>query len=90
MSDEALAGLPRPDLSKQERALIETLRVNAREAVPDWAINIEHHYGVWDVYLRGMIGGARGTGPTFEAAWDAVVQADAEPRLEYQRSGGND
>jgi len=65
-------------LNKQERELIELLRENAQDPIPDWAITIEYRHGAWDVFVRGMIGGSRAVGTTFEAAWKTCRKAEAE------------
>jgi hypothetical protein len=65
-------------LSKQECGLIVSLRESRRPQLPDWAMTIEYRDGAWDIFIRGMIGGKRGTGPTFEAAWDAFDKAELE------------
>jgi hypothetical protein len=55
-------------LSKQELEVIRSLR-----GMPphDTAITIKRFDGSWDVSTRGIAGGTRGTGTTFEAAWDS-------------------
>jgi hypothetical protein len=65
-------------LSKQEFGLIIALRESVRCQLPDWAMTIEFRDGAWDVFIRGMIGGKRGVGPTFEAAWDAFCTTELE------------
>jgi hypothetical protein len=66
-------------LSKQERELIELLRDNAQDPIPpDWAVSIAYRDGVWEIFVRGMIGGTRGIGRTFLEAWNAYREADAE------------
>jgi len=65
-------------LSKQECGLITALRESSRCQLPDWAMTVEFRDGAWDIFIRGMILGARGTGPTFEAAWDAFCKAKPE------------
>jgi len=65
-------------LNKQERELIELLRRNEQDPMPDWAVVIECRNGAWDVYVRGMIGGARGVGTSFTTAWRAYRRAPPE------------
>ena len=71
----------RVKLSKQERGLIELLREAVQYQLPDCAIVIEYRGGAWDIFIRGMIGGSRGMGPTFESAWDACRKAESEDLL---------
>ena len=65
-------------LSRQECGLIQAVRGVHQCQLPDWAISIEFRDGAWDIFIRGMIGGRRGMGPTFEAAWDAFCEAKTE------------
>jgi hypothetical protein len=65
-------------LSRQERILIELLRYSVQEPLPDWALTIAYRDGAWDILVRGMLGGMRAVGPTFEAAVDAWCEAMPE------------
>jgi hypothetical protein len=80
------------DLSKQEGQLIEILREWG--GVDAYRLTIERRDGAWDVSLKQLGGppdnraAARGTGATFNAAWDRFgldparrrVRADALPQ----------
>jgi hypothetical protein len=66
----------RRKLNKQERHLIDLLRQQAMDPIPDCAISIEYRDGAWEIFIRGMAGGARGMGRTFEAAWDDYCKAE--------------
>jgi len=65
-------------LTSQESALIKLLRDSSKHKLPVWAISIECQSGAWDVSIHGLIGGMRGVGPTFAAAWDACRKAEPE------------
>ena len=58
------------DLSEQEAQLIEILREwNGEDA---YEMRIAQQDGAWEISLKklGTAHGARGTGATFDAAWD--------------------
>jgi hypothetical protein len=60
------------ELSEQEAELIHILRQwKAKDA---YQICIERRDGAWDISMKefGTNRGARGTGATFDAAWDDI------------------
>jgi hypothetical protein len=63
------------DVTEQERQMIEILREWAGE--DEYRLSIERQGGAWDITLSGTIKGkrrgrARGTGATFDRAWDSM------------------
>jgi hypothetical protein len=71
------------ELTEQERQLIEVIRANATDG-DRFCLIIERQWGAWEVTISGpnpliarkVIGRtARGTGTSFESAWDDMGYA---------------
>jgi len=63
------------DLSEQESQLIEILREWSGGDAHTHRLTIERRDGAWDITLEQLSappGAARGTGATFDTAWDSL------------------
>jgi hypothetical protein len=60
------------NLTQAEADLIETLRTE----LPFARLTIERCDGVWDVTTEGLVGITRGTGTTFEKAYESRETED--------------
>jgi hypothetical protein len=62
------------DVTEQERQLIEIIREWDKKA--NCELQIETVDGIWDIALKelGKDRGARGTGASFNTAWDNMIR----------------
>jgi len=69
------------EFTEQETQLIATLREAQGDPDEDFSLQIERRQGAWDIALSSVIVGktlkskthkARGTGATFNQAWDEM------------------
>jgi hypothetical protein len=63
--------------SEQERQLLEVLRDHGVDAASDFRLLVQKQDGAWDVTLsiapHDELNASRGTGPTFNDAWDNMA-----------------
>ena len=68
------------EITEQEQQFLEGLRDKSKRSY-DVRIVIEHMQGAWDITMMepGTKRAARGTGATFDEAWDNMLPTQFEP-----------
>jgi hypothetical protein len=68
------------EITEQEQQFLEGLRDKSKRSY-DVRVVIEHIQGAWDVTIEepGTKRIARGTGATFDEAWDNMIPTQFEP-----------
>jgi hypothetical protein len=63
--------------SEQERQLLEALRDHEGDVTSDFRLSVQKQDGAWDVTMsvapHDELNTSRGTGPTFDDAWDNMA-----------------